>query len=223
MAKNKKATKKKAKKKTPSKAYFTFEKTIGRSFDLIVLQKPTEAIIQASKPEGNANSSDLLRAALVLGVAAMDSYFTDVFAERFVPFIRKKGHNKNMVELLERAGLNVEATLEIIRFQRPYRRIRTLVEVYLDNHTTQSTDVIDKLFLAYNLKDFTQHIGRLKRRSTLVTSIKNAVRRRHKIVHRGDINSHNKLNPITKKDVEHKLKDILLFVSGADEILKNQI
>jgi RiboL-PSP-HEPN len=219
----KKPSKKKTKKKTPSKAYFIFEKTIGRSLDLIVLQKPTEAIIQASKPAGNVDSSDLLRAALVLGVAAMDSYFTDVFAERFVPFIRKKGHNENMVALLEQAGLNVETTLEIMRLIRPYRRIRTLIETHLDNHVTQRADVIDRLFLAYNLKNFTQHIGKLKRRSTLVASIKNAVKRRHKIVHRGDINSHNKLNPITKRDVEHKLKDIILFVSGADEILKNQL
>ncbi len=72
-------------------------------------------------------------------------------------------------------------------------------------------------------KTFTQNIAGLKRRKTLLASIKNAVTRRHKIVHRGDINSHNKLNPITKKDVEHKLKDIILFVSGADEILKRQL
>jgi len=46
----------------------------------------------------------MARAAVVLAVAAMDSYFTDVFVERLVPFIRKKGTTKDLVALLERLG-----------------------------------------------------------------------------------------------------------------------
>ena len=142
---------KKITKNAPSKAYLTFEKTIERSLNLTVLQKPTESIIQASTSSRNVDSSDLLRAALVLGVAAMDSYFTDVFAERFVPYLQTKGPNKNMVSLLEQAGLDIETTLDIMTMKRPYRRIRTLIEVHLDNHVTQRSEVIDKLFLAFNL------------------------------------------------------------------------
>jgi len=219
----KKKTKKTTKKKCPTKAYLAFEKTIERSLNLIVLQKPTESIIRASKTNKHVDSSDLLRAALVLGVAAMDSYFTDVFAERFVPYLKKKGPNKVMVGLLEEAGLGVEMALQIMTMQRPYRRIRTLVEGSLEKRVTQKTHDIDKLFLAFGLKDFSEHVARLKRRKTLLASIRNAVNRRHKIAHDGDMNSHGKLNPITPRDIKHKLKDIVLFVSGADEILQSQL
>jgi len=109
------AARKKAQNKVPSKAYFTFERTIERSLNLIVLQKPTERIIIAHKTTSQVDSSDLLRAALVLGVAAMDSYFTDIFAERFVPYLKKKGPNKEMVILLEEAGLGVEMALGVCR------------------------------------------------------------------------------------------------------------
>ena len=210
-------------KKTPSKAYLTFEKKIERSLNLIVLQKPTESIIRASKTKSHVDSSDLLRAALVFGVAAMDSYFTDVFAERFIPYLQKKGPNKAMVSLLENAGLGTETALKIMTMKRPYRRIRTLVEESLEKKVTQTTNVIDDLFLAFDLKNFTQHIAQLKRRKTLLRSIRNAVNRRHKIAHDGDINSHGNLNPITRRDVQHKLKDIVLFVAGADQILQSQL
>lgn len=214
---------KKSKNMSPSKAYLTFEKKIERSLNLIVLQKPTESIIKASRTTSYVDSSDLLRAALVLGVAAMDSYFTDVFAERFVPYLRKKGPNKAMVSLLESAGFGTETALKIMAMERPYRHIRTLVEESLEKKVTQTTSVIDDLFLAFDLKNFTQHIEQLKNRKTLLRSIKNAVNRRHKIAHEGDINSHGKLNPITRNDVRHKLKDIVQFVSGADQILQSQL
>lgn len=217
------AARKKTQNKAPSKAYFTFERTIERSLNLIVLQKPTERIIIAHKTTSQVDSSDLLRAALVLGVAAMDSYFTDIFAERFVPYLKKKGPNKEMVILLEEAGLGVEMALEIITMRRPYRRIRTLVEDYLEKKVTQKLFVIDDLFLVFSLKDFTQNIARLKGRKTLLRSVTNAVKRRHKIAHEGDINSRGKLNRITVKDVKHKLTDIVLFVAGADEILQSQL
>ena len=169
------------------------------------------------------DSSDLLRAALVLGVAAMDSYFTDVFAVRFVAYLREKGPNEAMVALLEEAGLGVETALKIMTMKRPYRRIRTLVEESLAKKVTQKTDDIDKLFLAFALKNFTHHIARLKKRKTLLASIKNAVKRRNTIAHEGDIHSHGKLNPITARDLKHKLNDIVLFVAGADEILQSQL
>jgi len=219
----KKKTKKKAKKKSPSKAYFTFERTIERSLNLIVLQKPTERIIIAHKTTSQVDSSDLLRAALVLGVAAMDSYFTDIFAERFVPYLKKKGPNQAMVDLLQEAGLGVETALKIMIMRRPYRRIRTLVEDHLEKKTTQETNKIDKLFLVFALKNFTEHIARLKKRRTLLRSVTNAVKRRNKIVHGGDINSRGKLNPITTEDAKHKLNDIVLVVAGADEILQSQL
>ena len=213
----------KAKILKPSKAYMTFEKILERSLNLIVLQKPTESIIRASKTNSHVDSSDLLRAALVLGIAAMDSYFTDVFAEKFVAYLQKKGPNKAMVSLLENAGLDIEKALSIMTMMRPYRRIRTLVEESLEKKVTQTTNKIDDLFLAFDLKNFTQHIEQLKKRKTLLRSIRNAVNRRHKIVHEGDINDYGKLNNLSVKNVKRKLMDVVDFVAGADEILQKQL
>lgn len=215
--------KKKVKQLKPSKAYMTFEKMMERSLNLAELQKPVDAIVKAAGQQSNVNSSDVLRISLVLGVAAMDSYFTNVFAERFVTYLQKKGPNKNIVHLLEKAGLDIETTLKIMTMDRPYRRIRTLIENYLDNHVTQRSEVIDELFLSYHLKDFSENIEKLQNRRTLISSIRNAVTRRHQIVHEGDINSRGKLNSLTLKDIRRKLKDIVVFVAGADEILQKQL
>ena len=125
--------------------------------------------------------------------------------------------------MLEKAGLDIETTLKIMTMDRPYRRIRTLIENYLDNHVTQRSEVIDELFLSYHLKDFSENIERLQNRRTLISSIRNAVTRRHQIVHEGDINSRGKLNSLTLKDIRRKLKDIVVFVAGADEILQKQL
>jgi len=207
----------------PSKAYSVFEKTIERSLNLTELAKPVEVIITAKKTDAHVDASDLLRASLVLGVSAMDSYFTGVFAERFVRYVQKKGVNEKIVEILKKANVTIEVALELLSMERPYRRLRTLIDVHLSKCTTQSTGVIDDLFLAFCIKDFSNNISKLKRRRSLISSINSAVNRRHKIVHEGDLNSHGNINKLTERDAKRKLKDIILFVAGADEILRNQL
>ena len=90
--KKKRTTKKKPTKQCqPSKSYLTFEKVIQRSLALIAVQQPVEKIMGLKPEQPPIDLSDMTRAAVVLAVAAMDSYFTDVFAERLVPYLKKKG------------------------------------------------------------------------------------------------------------------------------------
>ena len=207
----------------PSKAYLAFEKTIERSLNLTELVKPVELIIKAKRTEANVDASDLLRASLVIGVAAMDSYFTGIFAERFIKYIQKEGVNDKIVEILEKANFTIEVALELLAMDRPYRRLRTRIDEHLSKCTTQNTHVIDDLFLAFRLKQFSKNISKLKNRKSLISSINSAVKRRHQIVHEGDLNSHDKMNPIIQKYVKQKLNDIVTYVAGADEILRNQL
>lgn len=207
---------------SPSKSYARFEGVINRSLSLLVLQPPVEKLFLAG---GNPyDLSDMTRAAVVLAVAAMDAYFTGVFAERLVPYLKKKKTPpKPLSELLQRAGLDTATALELLGMERPYRRVRKLMDSYLAQHVTQRVEVIDELFLAYGLKEFCKHVqGRAKRR-TLLASIRTVVARRHQIVHKGDLNSHGKLQDIKASNIKTRVMHIVKFVSSADEILQKQL
>lgn len=67
-------------------------------------------------------------------------------------FLKRRRATDDLTALLFEAGLDTKAALEMLTMQRPYRRIRTLVESYLSKYTTQKQEVIDKLFLVYGVK-----------------------------------------------------------------------
>ena len=208
--------------RSPSKAYLKFESVMKRSFDLVTLQQPIEKIMALAPDSKPLDLSDMTRAAVVLAVAAMDSYFTDVFAEHFIPFLKKKGATKAMVELLKKAGLDTSYALRLIATKRPYRRIRTLIEAHLEYTTTQKTTAIDELFLAYGIKDFSLQVQKLRKRTKLLAAIARLVKRRNMIAHEGDMNSHRKVIPIDPGRVQRWIQDVLVYVSGADELLKRR-
>ena len=193
------------------------------ALDLVTLQVPIEKIMAIQPSPKPLDLSDMSRAAIVLAVAAMDSYFTDVFAERFVPFLKRKGPSPQMVEFLEEAGLNTECALQLLAMKRPYRRIRTLIETHLELRTTQKIAVIDKLFLIYGLKDFSHHVQRLRKRKKLTAAIDDLVKRRNKIAHKGDVNSHGRVIPVDPEQTKRRLQSVLTYVSGADELLHKRV
>jgi len=205
----------------PSRSYIRFESVINRSLNLFSLQ----AIIDGMLPkEHNRNElPDMTRASLVLAVAAMDAYFTGIFAERLVPFLKRKGATKDLVELLKKAGLDTAVALELLGMQRPYRRIRTLVEGHLGRHVTQHEKTIDELFLAFGLKEFCRQVEKKAGRTCLCKSITAVVQRRHQIAHKGDLNSYGKLRGIERRTMRAKVLDIVKFVSCADDILQRQL
>lgn len=207
---------------SPSKSYVRFEGVIKRSLNLLALQPPLEKLfVTGGKTQ---DLSDMTRTAVVLAVAAMDAYFTGVFAERLVPYLKKKNtHRKTLISLLQKAGLDTGVALDLLGMERPYRRVRKLMDSYLAQHVTQRIEVIDELFLAYGFKDFSNHVQKQAKRKTLLTSVRRSVRRRHEIVHKGDLNSHGRLQDMKPSDIKKKVMHIVKFVSSADEILQNQL
>lgn len=206
---------------TPSKAYLRFEGVIKRSLNLLTIQSSVEKTL--SQGGMSLDISDISRASVVLAVSAMDAYFTGIFAERLVPFVKKKSPSKGLIELLQQAGLNTRVSLELLTMDRPYRRVRKLIDSYLDQHTTQRIDSINKLFLAYGIKNFCQQVERKARRKTLLKSIRILVQRRHEISHKGDLNSHGGLKSINLDQIKTRVMDVVKFVSCADEILQRQL
>ncbi len=207
---------------SPSKSYGRFEGVIKRSLNLLALQPPVEKLfIAGGKPH---DLSDMTRAAVVLTVAVMDAYFTGVFAERLVPYLKKKKvPPKALIAILQKAGLDTGVAIELLGMKRPYRRVRKLMDLYLAQHVTQRTDVIDELFLAYGFKDFSRHVQRRAKLKSLLTSIGSLVRRRHLIVHKGDLNSRGKLQDIKASRVRTRVMHVVKFVASADEMLQKQL
>lgn len=212
----------KKRKKGPSKSYNKFEVLVQRSLNLLALQPAMDSFLaQSGTTKEDVDSDDIARAAIVLAVAAMDSYFTDIFTELLVPFLKKKGPTKDMIVLLGEAGLNTEVALEMIKLNRPYRRVRSLVENYFGKYTTQKMDVIDELFKCYSIKDLTLNAQKKTGKKSLRSSLNKLIERRHCIVHEGDRNSRGKCNSINKSSVKRWIKLMTEFVSAADQILAN--
>ena len=56
------------------------------------------------------------------------------------------------MNILYEAGLDTNEALNLIKMDRPFRRIRSLVTIYYRKYTTHRFDIIDKLFLSFELK-----------------------------------------------------------------------
>jgi hypothetical protein len=208
----------------PSKAYLRFESVIKRSLNLLTLQVKTKELIQVSNPNVDIDLTDMSRASIVLSVAAMDAYFTDVFVERLVPFIKKKGPTKSLTDFLNQAGLDTACALQLLTMKRPFRRIRKLVESHLETVTTQKFEAIDRLVGVYNFKDFSTNVAKYsKKGDRLLLIIKQLVVRRHRIAHEGDLNMHGKPKQIEASDVRRRINAVVLFVAKSDELLHRQL
>jgi hypothetical protein len=151
-----------------SKACTTFERVVERSLNLLTLQQQLDEFQSAGRRR--LDLSDLSRAAVVLAVAGMDAYLTDVFAENFVRYLKREGAQPTLTELLSAAGLNTRTALELLAMEQPYRGIRRLIEAHLEAYTTQRADVIDSLFLAYGIQGFCRRAQGIARRKTLLAS-----------------------------------------------------
>ena len=204
-------------KKKPSKAANQFLKTTNRCIHLVDRYLDDMANPDKSRP----HSSDLVRAACVLAVAAMDAYFTMKFTEILVRYLKAKGPERTLVELLSKAGLDTREALTMLAMKRPYRRIRTLIERHLENVTTQRFNAIDELFTAYGLPELSKHVEARAERKTLCRSIEILVDRRHSIVHAGDYDSKGKLRSVDGRVILKRIVDVGIFVDNAESIINN--
>jgi hypothetical protein len=138
-----------------SKAFKKFKKTIRRCESLVDLyntlhtQSQTDSRISAPQ--------DIVRGAVVLSVAALDAYVTDIFCEKLVTYLKRHTPDQSLVDLLQKAGLDTKEALGLLKMDRPYSRIRTLMRQYYQSYTTQKFEVIDGIFLPFRLKNITNH------------------------------------------------------------------
>jgi len=195
-----------------------FDKTINRCNELISIYES----LKAENPDANI-SQDILRSAIVLAVAAFDAYATDCFAEHFVDYIKRYKIDDELEKLLIDAGFTVSFALELIKMERPYRRIRTLIDKYYCKYTTQKLCVIDELFKHYHIKNLTKNAAKRSKKSPqrLISSIEKIIERRHSIVHDGDYNEYNRIIKVTDTDIG-RIGDLQILVSNMEDIINNK-
>lgn len=205
-----------------SKAFAKFTKTIHRCESLV---KSYERLNEIDRTEGVdiPTPKDIVRGAVVLAVAALDAYVTDVFAEKLVPYLKRHSPDETLVKLLFDAGLDTKTSLDLLPMDRPYRRIRTLVERYHRTFTTQQFDVIDKMFLCYRIKNLTENAERKSGRVSIRSSVAKLVQRRNQIAHAGDYNDHGRIVSIDEKQIGKRVEDLQKLVTNMDLILENKI
>lgn len=206
----------------PSNAHSKFIKTIRRCESLVDSYKQLQAIDQAN---GVAvpTPKDIVRGAVVLAVAALDTYVTDVFSEKLVPYLQRYKPDDELIDLLYKSGLDTKEALALLGMERPYRRIRTLIENYYGSYTTQKFDVIDEIFKPYRLANITKSAAQKSGRPSIKTSVGKLVERRHQIAHAGDYNRHGRIVDIDEQQIAKRIKHLELMVTNMDEILCNRV
>ena len=191
-----------------SKPLNFFEGSIERATNLLAL---------ANQQDDAALKADLVRSAAVIAVAAYDHYFTSKFCDVLATYLSKNEPNRELVDLLDRAGLKTKTALEIAVMKRPFRRIRSLVTKSLSGKTTNQTKAIDNLFAALELKGLSGRIHKACNRKNLGKRIDKLVEMRNDVVHAAHINSHGKPRVIELGDVRQRVGEIELFVKTAEK------
>ena len=206
----------------PSNAHAKFIKTVRRCEALVEAYKKLQTIdaedgIEVPTPK------DIVRGAVVLAVAALDTYVTDAFSEKLVPYLKKYKPDEKLIELLYKSGLDTKEALVLLAMERPYRRIRTLIENYYGSYTTQKFDVIDQIFRLYRLTKITENAAKRSGKVSIKVSVEKLVERRHQIAHAGDYNRHGRIVDINEDQISKRIKDLELLVTNMDEILCNRV
>jgi hypothetical protein len=174
-------------------------------------------------PETMTELDDLVRTSLVLAVSAFDAYFTDKFVESIVPFLKRYKATDELVDLLSRAGLDTRTALDLIQMDRPYRRVRALLNRHLETYVTQRLEVIDGLFLTIGLKNLSKNAQAKTGRKQLCKNVQHAIDRRHRIVHAGDLNDRGKVCPVGERQIARRLECLAQFVHSSDEIIDHRL
>jgi RiboL-PSP-HEPN len=190
-------------------------------FDSVIARANELCDLRASGPKIK-EQDDLVRSAIVLAVAGFDAYFTDKFCDILVPFLKLHKPGASLVKVLHDAGLDTVAALEMLSMQRPYRRIRTLVQAHLSAKTTQRFAAIDELFISIGLKDLCKNAEKKTGYKSLNTRIEALVLKRHEIAHEADINSHGRIRAIDLAKIKRRIADLSKFVHACDDIINSR-
>ena len=210
-----------------SKSYELFQKIISTGTNSTT--ETMKLVVSHLKSNDGAEIKEIVITAsvkysVVTAIAAFDKYYTDRFCEALLPFLRKSGPTKDLATMLEKAGLNIYSTLELVKMKRPHSRIRSLLANYLRTYVTQSEKKIDDLFKCYGLKNFLENSEKLSKIPNLRKRIFELVKLRHLVVHEGDVDKNGNIKHVNTKECKRIAKSIveIKYLVDASESILNQ-
>ncbi len=198
-----------------------YNKTSQRCRSLIELWKKVNG--HPISLQGKQDHEDVIRAAIVLKVAAMDYYFTSKFMEMLIPYIKKNGPTKDLSKFIEESGITFQETLNLLRDKEPYKKIERRVSFKIKKYVTQNEKKIDDLFKGFGILNLCESAEKLSEDNKLLRNVNLLIKRRHFIVHEGDIDSKGRVKNIGKGHIIKKINDIDIFVKNCNVILNNMM
>ena len=200
-----------------TKPFIVFSKTIARANSLIELHDQEPKL---------AEPDDLARAAVILAVAGFDRYFTAKFCDVLVTRLKsKKTISPDLYERLEKAGFGTEFALRLLletvenRSSRPFRKIRTIVQNSLSNHTTHRDGVIDALFLSLDLKNLSENASKKAGQPSLSQKVMKLVDLRNEIAHEAHVKQNGEPRSLNVGSIRTMIGQLEKFVKACDEIV----
>jgi len=209
-----------------------FDSTIKRARALIRAHTKLHGQGRGKRPRFH---SELLRAALVTSVSAMDAYFHDKIAQNIARTIKRTEPDfpVELVSLLSEVGKNkedvVRALLKVTTRDRPLAHVSTQVNRLLSERTYQDPGKIEQGLKTIGINGFWQSVAP-KLNTTpdqLKRDVVRYIKRRHAIVHVGDLG--------TSKKTRHRVRKISpsfslecvdfieRFVYAANDVVNQQI
>lgn len=170
-------------------------------------------------------NDDLLRSAVVLGVAGMERYVKDSFFENLITYLKHGKVNSTLKERLEKAGVDNGFLLSEMANDNKdglYLSIKDKVVRSLEKEVFQRVDAIVGLFKCFDLKDVVESaVGRAKK-EYLWKSIERFIKRRHQIAHAADFRLDGEMDAIDEMYTKDGLSSIKEFTDSLDSILLNK-
>ena len=206
------------------RAFEAFESTIKRAKALMKAHRKLRGPGPGKRPRFH---SELLRATVVTSVSAMDAYFHDKIVENVRRTIRRRAPNfpKELVELIaedQKPDSVVQKFLSISMRDRPLAHVTTMVARKLNERAFQDPAKMEWGMKLIGIRDFWRRVSRKMERTPedAKREIMAYVKRRHQIVHRGDLSAAKKtkhqVRKINRPFAERCIRDVEDFVDCAE-------
>lgn len=202
-----------------------FEQTINRAKKLII----KSAAFSSNVEDEKITADDMARLAVVLAIAALESFVIDSFCAYFLNYIRRFGVNKRLEKTLSDCLkiVNPHARLtagDLLMMDKPHAKIKLLVRYFFEKQLSSPSKKIDAIFDLYEIENITRIAEEKSKRSTLIASINRLGTMRNQIIHDGHYHARgNRLDSIRVTDIEKKINNISLFIRHLKESIEDRM
>lgn len=213
------------------KAIEAFDSTIQRARALMKAHAKLRGVGKGKRPRFHR---DLLRASLVTAISAMDAYFHDKIIGNIRRTVKATAPDfpADLVNLLtegQKANEVAKTFLQIAMKPRPLAHVCTIVAHSLSERSYQDPGKIERGLGMIGVTNFWElvsvEMGAPEKE--LKKQIAHYVKRRHSIVHAGDLGTAKKTKhrpkKISKPYTEASIDAIDKFIHRADSIIDSQI